>query len=132
MDLLQKLLQIDKNDVRNKKRGTYKSGNMQELVGDPVIEIQEIDAERLTELQTLPLNENGTYDYQRSFTANSMITAEGVVNPDLSNKELQEHFGAMNAVELAKMLFKSEVAEIATKISELSNPEVIKDEDVKN
>ena len=59
MDLLQKLLQIDKNDVRNKKRGTYKSGNMQELVGDPVIEIQEIDAERLTELQTLPLNENG-------------------------------------------------------------------------
>ena len=62
MDLLQKLLQIDKNDVRNKKKGTYKSGNMQELVGDPVIEIQEIDAERLTELQTLPLNENGTYD----------------------------------------------------------------------
>ena len=45
MDLLQKLLQIDKNDVRNKKRGTYKSGNMQELVGDPVIEIQEIDAQ---------------------------------------------------------------------------------------
>lgn len=132
MDLLQKLLQIDKNDVRNKKKGTYKSGNMQELVGDPMIEIQEIDAERLTELQTLPLNENGTYDYTLSFAANSMTVAEGVVNPDLTNKELQDHFGAQNAAELAKILFKTEIADIAVKIAELSSPEVITDEDVKN
>lgn len=132
MDLLQKLLQIDKSEVKNKKRGTCTSGNMQKLVGDPVIEIQEIDAERLTELQTLPLDKDGSYDYQGSYMANAMTVAEGVVNPDLTNKELQEHFGAQNAVDLAKMLFKTEVAEIAMKIAELSSPEVVNDEDIKN
>ena len=56
MNLVEKLLQLDKKDVRNSKTGTYKSGNMQQLVGDPTITIQEIDAERLMELQTLPLS----------------------------------------------------------------------------
>ena len=61
-----------------------------------------------------------------------MTVAEGVVNPDLTNKELQDHFGAQNAAELAKILFKTEIADIAVKIAELSSPEVITDEDVKN
>lgn len=132
MELLQKLLQIDKNDVRNRRKGTYKSGNMQKLVGDPTIGITEIDAERLTELQTLPLDKDGSYDYQRSYTVNAMVVAEGVVDPDLTNKDLQEHFGAKNAVDLTKMLFKTEVAEIAMKIAELSSPEVVNDEEIKN
>ena len=41
MNLVEKLLQLDKKDVRNSKTGTYKSGNMQQLVGDPTITIQE-------------------------------------------------------------------------------------------
>ena len=51
MNLVEKLLQLDKKDVLDNKTGTYKSGNMQQLVGDPTITIQEIDAERLMELQ---------------------------------------------------------------------------------
>lgn len=131
MNLVQKLLQIDKNSIKNKKRATYKSGNMQELVGDSAIEIQEIDAERLNEIQTLTLNKNGSYNYQKSYMANAMIVVEGVSNPDLKNKELQEHFGAQNATELAKMIFKSEIPSIAIKIAELSSPELT-DEEIKN
>ena len=59
MNLVEKLLQLDKKDVLDNKTGTYKSGNMQQLVGDPTITIQEIDAERLMELQTLPLDKAG-------------------------------------------------------------------------
>lgn len=44
-------------------------------------------------------------------------SSEGVINPDLKSKELQEHFGAINASDLAKILFKTEVPEIATEIA---------------
>ena len=132
MDLVQKLLQIDKNNARKKRREKFRSGNMQLLVGNPEIEIQEIDPERLTELQTLPLDENGKYNYQQSYTANLMTTVEGVVNPDLKNKELQAHFGVGTANDLAKLLFKAEVSNIADAITTLSSPDVIEDEEVKN
>ena len=107
MNLVEKLLQLDKKDVLDNKTGTYKSGNMQQLVGDPTITIQEIDAERLMELQTLPLDKAGNYNFQQGYAANLMTVAEGVINPDLKSKELQEHFGAINASDLAKILFKT-------------------------
>ena len=132
MNLVEKLLQLDKKDVRNSKTGTYKSGNMQQLVGDPTITIQEIDAERLMELQTLPLDKAGNYNFQQGYAANLMTVAEGVINPDLKSKELQEHFGAINASDLAKILFKTEVPEIATEIANLSSPDVVDDEELKN
>ena len=132
MNLVEKLLQLDKKDVRNSKTGTYKSGNMQQLVGDPTITIQEIDAERLMELQTLPLDKAGNYKFQQGYAANLMTVAEGVINPDLKSKELQEHFGAINASDLAKILFKTEVPEIATEIANLSSPDVVDDEELKN
>lgn len=102
MNLVEKLLQLDKKDVLDNKTGTYKSGNMQQLVGDPTITIQEIDAERLMELQTLPLDKAGNYNFQQGYAANLMTVAEGVINPDLKSKELQEHFGAINASDLAE------------------------------
>lgn len=132
MNLVEKLLQLDKKDVLDNKTGTYKSGNMQKLVGDPTITIQEIDAERLMELQTLPLDKAGNYNFQQGYSANLMTVAEGVINPELKSKELQEHFGAINASDLAKILFKTEVPEIATEIANLSSPDVVDEEELKN
>ena len=129
MNLVEKLLQLDKKDVLDNKTGTYKSGNMQQLVGDPTITIQEIDAERLMELQTLPLDKAGNYNFQQGYAANLMTVAEGVINPDLKSKE---HFGAINASDLAKILFKTEVPEIATEIANLSSPDVVDEEELKN
>ena len=99
---------------------------------DAAITIQEIDAERLMELQTLPLDKAGNYNFQQGYAANLMTVAEGVINPDLKSKELQEHFGAINASDLAKILFKTEVPEIATEIANLSSPDVVDDEELKN
>ena len=106
MNLVEKLLQLDKKDVRNSKTGTYKSGNMQQLVGDPTITIQEIDAERLMELQTLPLDKAGNYNFQQGYAANLMTVAEGVINPDLKSKELQEHLEQSMPLILRKFCLK--------------------------
>ena len=88
--------------------------------------------ERLMELQTLPLDKAGNYNFQQGYAANLMTVAEGVINPDLKSKELQEHFGAINASDLAKILFKTEVPEIATEIANLSSPDVVDEEELKN
>ena len=51
------------------KQELINPGNMQQLVGDPTITIQEIDAERLMELQTLPLDKAGNYNFQQGYAA---------------------------------------------------------------
>ena len=84
------------------------------------------------ELQTFPLDKEGNYNFQQGYAANLMTVAEGVINPDLKSKELQEHFGAINASDLAKILFKTEVPEIATEIANLSSPDVVDEEELKN
>lgn len=132
MNLIDKLLQIDKKKITEKKEKTYESGRMQELIGDSEIVIREIDPERLSELQCNAVDgKTGTADLSKVYGVNLLITTEGVVNPDLKNKDLQQHFGAASPKELAKLLFKSEVMEIAEAITELGAPEV-KAETIKN
>ena len=125
MNLIDKLLQIDKKKITEKREKTYESGRMQELTGDSKILIREIDPERLSELQCSAVDgETGTADFSKMYGVNLLITTEGVVNPDLRNKDLQQHFGAASPKDLAKLLFKSEVMEIADAISELGAPKV--------
>ena len=84
------------------------------------------------EFNEMPLDKAGNYNFQQGYAANLMTVAEGVINPDLKSKELQEHFGAINASDLAKILFKTEVPEIATEIANLSSPDVVDEEELKN
>lgn len=132
MNLIDKLLQIDKKKLTEKKEKIYESGRMQELTGDSHVTIREIDPERLSELQCNAVDaETGKPDLTKMYSINLLITTEGVANPDLRDKGLQEHFGAATPKDLAKMIFKNEVMEIADAISELGAPSV-KAETIKN
>lgn len=132
MNLVEKLLQLDKKDVLDNKTGTYKSGICSSWLVTQRSQFRKLMQERLMELQTLPLDKAGNYNFQQGYAANLMTVAEGVINPDLKSKELQEHFGAINASDLAKILFKTEVPEIATEIANLSSPDVVDEEELKN
>ena len=50
----------------------------------------------------------------------------------VSESALANRDGAINASDLAKILFKTEVPEIATEIANLSSPDVVDDEELKN
>ena len=90
MNLIDKLLQIDKKKITEKREKTYESGRMQELTGDSKILIREIDPERLSELQCSAVDgETGTADFSKMYGVNLLITTEGVVNPDLRKLQMQ-------------------------------------------
>jgi hypothetical protein len=59
-----------------------------------------------------------------------MLVAEGVVDPDLNNEELQKHFGADSAAKLAEVLFRFEANYIADAIIKLSNMSLEDAEDI--
>lgn len=63
-----------------------------------------------------------------------MMCVEGIVEPDLRNKDLQAHFDCKSAKDLCEKLFGMEVAEISDAISLLSASDTKEDheETVKN
>lgn len=132
MNIVDKLLNLDKKKATEKKTMVYKSGRMKEMVGSADIVLQEIDPERSTELSGLMVDKNGEIDFSKSYFSGTCTVVEGVKEPDLKNKELQEHFGAANANELAKILFRGEVPEIANAIMNLGLPEIVEEETIKN
>lgn len=132
MDLVEKLLQVDKNKVAEKKRGLFYSNRLNELVGDGTVEIIELDPERLSELQSMIMDNKGNVDFSKNYTASLYIAAEGIVSPDLKDARLREHFGAQTVPGLAKILFSGEIIDIADAIQDLGKWNAIEEKEVKN
>lgn len=132
MNLVEKLLSLDKQKVLEKKTETYESKRMKELVGDPEIKIMELDQERLSELNGMLFNAKGNFQASKTYQAALNVAAEGIVSPDLKDEKLKEHFGVHTAAELAKVLFKGEIIDISDAIQELSNGEALEEEEIKN
>ena len=59
-------------------------------------------------------------NYSKFFDTKLIIVTEGVEEPNLKDKKLQEHFGVERAVDLAEILFGSEINTIADAITEIS------------
>lgn len=132
MNLVEKLLALDKQKVLEKKIGIYESKRMKELIGDPEIKIMELDQERLAELNGMLFNTKGNFQASKTYGVSLNIAAEGIISPDLKNAELKKHFGVHTAAELAKVLFKNEIIEISEAIQDLSDGEALEDEEIKN
>lgn len=131
MDLIEKLLQVDKKKATEKKKGIYNSKRLENMVGDGTVKITEIDPERISELSSMMIDKKGDMDFSKTYNVALMIAAEGITSPDLRDDRLKEHFGVHTATELAKLLFAGEVTEIADAIQELGECKV-KDEEIKN
>lgn len=132
MNLVEQLLQADEKKAEQLKRGTFDSWKLAEILGTKeavTIEVQEIAPRRVNQLNSFILKSNGDLDFSKAFDGNLLVCAEGIVNPDLKNKELQKKFHANTPKELAEKLFGAEVAEVAEKILELSVAKNRKEED---
>ena len=98
---------------------------------EPVeIKIREVDLEIIKNIREFATRRDGSFDAGKSFDSNFMLVAEGVVDPDLNNEELQKHFGADSAANLAEILFRFEANYIADAIIKLSNMSLEDAEDI--
>lgn len=135
MNLVDQLLKADAKKINDLDTGVYLSKKLAKVLGkdEPVeITIREIPSRRLNDIVAYQLDKKGNVDFAKSFDTKLMVCLEGIVEPSMRNKDLQEHFGAKTGTDLAEKLFGSEVNEISDAISALSGLVGNEEEEVKN
>lgn len=133
MNLIDKLLCVDKAKIEEKETKKIKSKKLERLVGENVeITIRELSGKRYNSLQAMLYDKNGNRDMTAVYDFNLMCCVYGIVEPDLKNEKLMEHFGASTPKDLAAALFGVESGPIASKIVELSGLGENAEEEVKN
>lgn len=137
MNLVEKLLKTDSKKADELKTEVVVSKRLGELTGakdGEEITIREIPARRMNDLLAKQYNTKGVFDISRSFDAKALTVAEAVVEPNLKEKALQEHFGCSNSKDLAVKLFGNEINGIADKVVSLSGLGEVEetDKEIKN
>lgn len=135
MNLVDQLLKADAKKINDLDAGVYLSKKLAKVLGkdEPVeITIREIPSRRLNELVAYQLDKKGNVDFAKTFDTKLMLCLEGIVEPSMRNKDLQEHFGAKTGTDLAEKLFGNEINEISDAISALSGLVGNEEEEVKN
>ena len=133
MNLVEQLLKADSKRADELNTGTYHSRKLAKILGaktDSIeITFKEIKSRRLNDIISYQVDRKGNFDFGKSFDAKLMMCVEGLVDPDLTNKDLQNHFGVDNARSLCEKLFGAEINEISEAISALSGLNVGNDEE---
>lgn len=132
-DITQLLLSADVEKFKHlqskvivSKRLTAKYGRDKD---NPVkIKIGQIPYEKYSKIQVNSISDSGVLDRDRVADTLAKTVVEGMINPNLKNRELQDYFGAANAEKLAYILFQDEIPSIADEIQNLSE----NDDKVKN
>ena len=135
MNLVDQLLKADAKKINDLNTSVYLSKKLAKVLGqdDPVeVTIREIPSRRLNEVIAFQLDKKGNVDFAKTYDTKLMVCLEGIVDPSMRNKDLQEHFGAKTGTDLIEKLFGSEVNEISDAISALSGLTGNEEEEVKN
>ena len=135
MNLVEKLLAVDKKEFDKIERKEIPSRQLSRLLGtDANVTIQAIDGDLFGGLTASGLDEKGEIDYGRAFSANAKVVAAGVVDPNLKEEALLQHLGVATPADAAKKIFKGEINKISSEITKLSGfeDEETTDKKVKN
>lgn len=123
MNLVDELLKADVKKAEELETGVFKSRRLAKILetDEPVdVKIREIKARRLNDIAAHQIDSNGKVDFSKVYDTSLIACVEGCVEPDLRDKNLQQHFGCDSAIKLAEMLFGMEAKDISSAISELS------------
>lgn len=137
MNLVGKLLKADvgkTDDCREKKLYSKRLAHILGQEKSAEITIRELKPRRLNDFIAKQFDRKGNFEIEKSFDAKALTVAEGVVDPDLGDRQLQEHFGCANKKDLAIKLFGNEITSISDAIVDLSGykSEMEMEEEIKN
>lgn len=133
MNLIEKLLSVDKAKATEKAEKKIESKKLSKLVGEGTeITIRELSGKRYNTLQAMLYDKKGNRNMNATYDFNLMCCVHGVVDPCLTDKTLMEHFGAATPKDLAAILFGVESGSIATEIVKLSGLGEDAEEEIKN
>lgn len=135
MNLVEKLLAVDRKEFDKIERKELPSKQLSKLLGDDAkVTIQAVEGDLFGGLSASGLDASGEVDYGRAFSTNAKIAAAGIVDPNLKDEALLKHLGVATPADAAKKIFKGEINKISTEIAKLSgfNDEETTDKEVKN
>ena len=121
-NLVDRLMKADKAKIGEMRTGVFKSQKLADIIGEtePVeIKIHELKGRRMNALQSEQIKNNGEVDFEKVYDTQLRICVEGISEPNLKDKELQQHLGCSLATELCEKIFNSEVSLIADDIANL-------------
>ncbi len=132
MSLTEKLLTIDAAKYREKATSEIEIKRLSQMIGEPfIVKVQEVEAERLQEIQSMLFDKKGNYDLTQARKVSSLVCCAGVIEPSLSDKKLQDHFKVATPKELVDVLFKGvDLNTVADEIARISNFVQNEDEEV--
>ena len=134
MNLIDKLLNVDKEELTKECTKIYYSKNMQRLTGDGEITLRKVKERKLRERALNTLDKKGNLLLANAYDSDLLVLMDGVVEPNLKDERLLEHFGAATPKDLAELLFDGEIQEISDAINNFYKDEKDEatEEDVKN
>lgn len=121
-NLVDRLMKVDKAKIGEMRTGVFKSQKLADIIGEtePVeIKIHELKGRRMNALQSEQIKNDGTVDFEKAYDTQLRICVEGISEPNLKDKELQQHLGCSLATELCEKIFNSEASLIADEIANL-------------
>jgi hypothetical protein len=136
MNLVEKLMKIDKGEFDKKKTKKIKSQMLSEILGeDAVITLETVDPQSVLDMSAGGIDEDGNPIMGKAYDTNALIASAGIIDPPLKDAELLKHLGVTTPAQAAKKLFKGEVNGIAAEVNKMAGfsaePEEIEDE-IKN
>ena len=130
MNLVEQLLKADIKKADELETSVFKSKKLAKILGikpskdgeEPTVDVQirEVKSRRVNDIMSYQFNKKGDLDYGKTYDAKLMMCVEGVVEPNLRDKALQEHFEVGDARALCEKLFSHEITDLSDAISTLS------------
>ena len=136
MNLVDQLLKADVKKAEELETGVFQSHKLAKILGSEEetvdVAIREVKSRRVNDIVAYQVDRKGRFDYSKTFDAKIMMCIEGVVDPDLRNKDLQKYFGCADAKELVEKVFGSEINDLSEAISAISGVRAEDDEDLED
>lgn len=122
MNLVEQLLKADIKKLDELETKTIKSKRLGKVLGvDEAVDIKisEINPRKFNELCAKPYDKSGNLDTGKMFDTKALICVEGIIEPSMKDKKLQEHFGCSTPKDLVIRLFGNEITNIHLEIDKL-------------
>ncbi|RFZ79857.1 hypothetical protein DS742_05190 [Lacrimispora amygdalina] len=134
MNLAEKLMKLDRKKLEEVPTGEIEIKRLSQLTGEPfTVKCRAIPGERYTEIGSVMTDHKGKLDLGKVYRVNTLLAVEGVVEPDLRDAKLQEHFSCKTPKDLAEVLFQGgEMSKVGDLITELSGFGEESDNEIKN
>ena len=116
------LMKLDRDKVMEVPTAEIKADHISKLLGeDQYITIEALSGDKYMDLISTARNKKNELEPSKMYRAQALIVVDGIKEPSLKNEELQQHFGASSAIDLAKILFPGgELVDVFTEIATLS------------